>query len=270
LQAAEDEEVHARATPPPQKRFAPPRHAARMTRLLYSDTVEGEYVRAFAARVLASGPGWVQLDQTAFHVEGGGQPADTGTLRAGGRAVRVVGVREEQGVVKHLLAEPDMLPQGGEVQGELDWARRFELMRGHTSGHLLAQAAWRLLNARCVGNSIDVGKLRIDLGAKVGPDELRRMEDEVNQAIARDRAVRVRQMERSTLQGLVGERGLLELSPPDPVLRAIEVQDYDLCPCSGTHVAQTREVGGVKLLKRESKGQGVNRVTYQLAADPEP
>jgi misacylated tRNA(Ala) deacylase len=240
-----------------------------MTRLLYSDTVEGEYVRSFAARVTASGPGWVALDQTAFHVEGGGQPADQGTLRVAGQEHRVQRVVQEGAVVKHLLGDPGAhLAPGAPVEGVLDWARRFELMRGHTSGHLLAQAAWRLLNARCVGNSIDVGRLRIDLGARIGPSELRRMEDEVNSAVARDRAVRIRQMERSTLDALVGERGLLALSPPDPVLRAIEVQDYDLCPCSGTHVAQTREVGGVKLLKRESKGQGVDRVTYQLAPQP--
>ncbi|MCA1812657.1 MAG: alanyl-tRNA editing protein [Halobacteriales archaeon] len=240
-----------------------------MTRLLYSDSVEGEYVRSFRARVQASGPGWVQLDQTAFHVEGGGQPADHGTLRLGAQEVRVQRVVQEGGVVKHLLAGPEQLAPGGEVEGELDWARRFELMRGHTSGHLLAQAAWRLLNARCVGNSIDIAKLRIDLSARTGPNELKRMEDEVNQAIARDRQVRIRMMDRATLGTLVGERGLLELSPPDPTLRAIEVQDYDLCPCSGTHVAQTREVGGVKLLKRESKGQGVDRITYQLAASAE-
>jgi misacylated tRNA(Ala) deacylase len=99
---------------------------------------------------------------------------------------------------------------------------------------------------------------------------MKRLEDEVNQAIARDKAVRIKLMDRSTLESQVGERGLLDLSPPGDVLRAVEVQDYDLCPCSGTHVAGTREVGGVKLLKRESKGKGVDRITYQLTADAGP
>lgn len=240
-----------------------------MTRLLYFDSVEGEYLRSFAARVVASGEGWVQLDQTAFHVEGGGQATDTGTLRAGGMELRVHGVKQEGPIIKHFIEGAAPSP-GAEVEGEIDWSRRFELMRGHTSGHLMAKAAWSLLNAKCVGNSIDVGKLRVDLSARIGPSEMTRMEDEVNQAIARDRAVRIKLMERSTLESQVGERGLLDLSPPGDVLRAIEVQDYDLCPCSGTHVKGTREVGGVKLIKRESKGKGVDRITYALQTHPEP
>lgn len=244
-----------------------------MTRLLYYDTVEGEYLREFAARVVDAGPGWAVLDQTAFHVEGGGQAADHGWLRTASGDARVVGVRQEGGLVKHLLDPAGPAPAvGAEVRGAIDWQRRYDLMRGHTSGHLMAKAVWALLGARCVGNSIDLGKLRIDVKpARLGPAELKRIEDEVNQAIARDRAVRIRMMDRDRLaQGEPGERDLLALSPPGDVLRAIEVQDYDLCPCSGTHVAQTREVGGVKLLKRESKGQGTDRITYQLVASPEP
>jgi misacylated tRNA(Ala) deacylase len=78
-------------------------------------------------------------------------------------------------------------------------------------------------------------------------------------------------LDRARLQeGEAGARGLLELSPPGDTLRAIEINEYDLCPCSGTHVAGTREVGGLKLQKRESKGQQTDRITYQLAANPDP
>jgi misacylated tRNA(Ala) deacylase len=242
-----------------------------VTRLLYYDSVEGEYQREFRARVVASGEGWVALDQTAFHVEGGGQATDVGMLGFPGGEAKVLAVKQDEGVVKHFIegASPAV---GSEVQGAIDWQRRFELMRGHTSGHLMAKAVWALLNAKCVGNSIDVGKLRIDVRpARLGPPELKRIEDEVNQAIARDKQVRIRQLDRARLQeGEPGERDLLALSPPGAVLRAIEVQDYDLCPCSGTHVAGTREIGGVKLLKRESKGQQTDRISYQLVASPEP
>lgn len=249
-----------------------------MTRLLYDDSVEGEYLRQFQARVLDAGPGWVALDQTAFHVEGGGQAFDTGALRFAGGAARVTAVKQDGAVIKHFLASADPAkplaapPIGASVEGTLDWDRRFALMRGHTSGHLLAKAVWSLLNAKCVGNSIDLGKLRIDAKpARLTPADLKRLEDEVNQAIARDRAVRIRAMDRATLlQGEAGARDLLALSPPGDTLRAIEVEGYDLCPCSGTHVAGTREVGGVKLLKRESKGQGTDRITYALVDSPEP
>lgn len=249
-----------------------------MTRLLYYDTVAGEYLREFRGRVVESGPDWVALDQTAFHVEGGGQATDTGALRFAGGTARVTAVRQDGPRVKHFLAPADpsrplVLPAAGaEVAGAIDWDRRFALMRGHTSGHLLAKAVWSLLNATCVGNSIDLGKLRIDVKpARLTPADLKRLEDEVNQAIARDRAVRIRAMDRATLlQGEAGARDLLALSPPGDTLRAIEVEGYDLCPCSGTHVAGTREVGGVKLLKRESKGQGTDRITYTLVDTPEP
>lgn len=240
-----------------------------MTRLLYYDTVEGEYLREFRARVVASGEGWVALDQTAFHVEGGGQPADTGLLRFPGGEARVVGVRHEGAIVKHAVEGTSPAP-GTEVEGVVDWQRRFALMRGHTSGHLLARAVWNLLNAKCVGNQVDVGRLRVDVRpARLGPAEVKRIEDEVNQAIARDRLVSIRMMDRARLEGEVGERGLLDLAPSGEQMRAIEVQDYDLCPCSGTHVARTLEVGGVKLLKRESKGQQTDRITYQLVASPD-
>lgn len=242
-----------------------------MTRLLYYDTVEGEYLRQFRARVVDAGEGWVALDQTAFHVEGGGQATDTGQLRFAGGEAKVLAVKQEGAVVQHRIAGAAP-PVGSEVEGTIDWERRFALMRGHTSGHLMAKAVWSLLNARCVGNSIEVDKLRIDVRpARLGPAELKRIEDEVNQAIARDRAVRIRLLDRDRLrEGEAGERGLLDLSPPGDMLRAIEVQDYDLCPCSGTHVAQTREVGGVRLKKRESKGQGTDRITYELVASSEP
>lgn len=240
-----------------------------MTRLLYYDTVEGEYLRQFRGRVVGAGEGFVVLDQTAFHVEGGGQATDRGVLTFGGQQARVLGVKQDGDVVKHFLEGPAPAV-GAEVEGSIDWERRFELMRGHTSGHLMARAVWGLLNAKCVGNSIDVGRLRIDVRpARLTHDDMKRIEDEVNQAIARDRAVRIKMMERSTLESQVGERGLLDLSPPGDVLRAIDVQDYDLCPCSGTHVAGTREVGGVKLRKRESKGQGTDRVSYELVASPD-
>lgn len=241
-----------------------------MTRLLYYDTVAGEYLRGFRARVLDAGPGFAVLDQSAFHVEGGGQPADTGILRFRGGEARVVGVRQEGAMVKHLLEGPAPAP-GSEVVGEVDWERRYALMRAHTSGHVMARAVWNLVNARTVGNRVDVGKARIDVRpARLGPGDLRRLEDEVNQVIARDRAVRIRMLDRDRLaQGEPGERGLLALSPPGDVLRVIEVQDYDLCPCAGTHVARTLEVGGVKLLKRESKGQQTDRITYELVASPD-
>ncbi|HEX2021648.1 MAG TPA: alanyl-tRNA editing protein [Candidatus Thermoplasmatota archaeon] len=259
-----------------------------MTELLWMPAADGakgregnpNYVRSFDAKVLKTLDGWALLDRTAFYAEGGGQPSDVGLLTWDGGESRVVRV-SKRGAVKHDL-EGSMPPVGAVVHGEVDWALRHAHMRMHTSQHLLSGVMWKLHGARTAGNQIHAERSRVDFEpVKLDADLLRDVETEVNRILAADLPVRVYEEDRAVLEARLAadkasERNLLNLVPQSVRrLRIVEIADpgeafpayrgaVDVCPCAGTHVARTGEIGRMEILGRESKGERRERVEYLL------
>lgn len=244
-------------------------------------TANPNYVRSFTAKVQKTLEDWALLDRTAFYAEGGGQPSDEGTLTWDGGEARVKHV-SKKGAVKHVIAG-DVPPVGATVHGEIDWDRRFAHMRMHTSQHLLSGVVWKMRKARTAGNQIHADRSRVDFEpAKFTTSDLRDVEAEVNRILDADVPIVIYEADRADLEARLaadasgGDRSLLNLVPQSVRrLRVVEIADpdgavpeykgsIDFCPCAGTHVARTGEIGRMEILGRETKGADRERVEYLL------
>ena len=223
-------------------------------RLYYADA----YLRTFEAEVVERldyhGQAAVVLDRSAFYPEGGGQPSDRGLLNQ----TRVIDVieRERDGAVLHVLEAPLAGPLTADrVVGTIDGARRFDLMQQHTGQHILSEAFIQTANALTVSFHLnpdpDEGALTIDLNTtKLSPAQIDRAEDAANQIVWENRPVSARFVTNEELAALPLRR------PPkvDTSIRVVEIQDFDWSACGGTHVARTGEVGLIKIVKVERRG----------------
>lgn len=215
-------------------------------RLFYADPYQARFEARVLERLTWDDHPAVILDRTAFYPSSGGQPADRGTLGS----VAVVGaeVRPEDGAVVHLLAEPlaDEI-----VVGQIDWERRFDHMQQHTGQHLLSAACEQLLEADTVSFHLGSEASTIDLDrARVTPQEIEPVEALVNRVIWEDRRVEPQLLDPEDLVGL-------DVCPPPDVegpVRLVEVVDFDLNPCGGTHVARTGEIGILKVVRLDYRG----------------
>ncbi len=244
----------------------PPAVAA--TRILYMDERKGQepdpcYLREFDAKVVERGPDYVILDQTLFYAEGGGQPDDRGLLRWPGGEAKVLRVTKEKGVYKHHM---DRIPEADDVHGVIDWERRYKHMRMHTSQHLMSGLVYRIFTARTVGNQIHADFSRVDFApANFTAADLQRIEDESNAVADAAVDVRIFEEDRAVVANRVEDRALLDLIPQSiRRLRVIDIGKADYCPCGGTHLKNTREIGKVHILEKRSKGKETDRVSYEL------
>lgn len=221
-------------------------------RIYYSEP----FRRSFDGKVLAvetvAGHTHVTLDQTAFYPTSGGQPFDTGTL--GGAAVTDV-IDREDGMIAHVVSGS---PRIGEVlTGEIDWARRFDHMQQHTGQHVLSAAFDRLCGART--ESFHMGQISstIDLAREVSEAEIARVEDDANRIVWEDRPVTIRFASAEEAAAMPLRKESARTGP----LRLIDVQDYDLSACGGTHVERTGAIGVIAIAGWEKFKSG-SRVEF--------
>ncbi len=210
----------------------------------------------------------VVLECTAFYPLGGGQPADKGVIKSEHGEIRVVDVRMEKGFVGHFGDEiSGQLAEGDHVKGIIDWTRRFALMRIHTAAHLMSEAVRKVVGSplAIVGSRIDVDKARLDLGydRSLGP-LLLEIEKVANQVVKENRHVEIKMMPREEAENYVAKfhESLKILPPQVQKVRIVEIKDWHACACGGIHVKATREVGVIKVLRRMSKGKGVERIEF--------
>jgi misacylated tRNA(Ala) deacylase len=241
--------------------------------LAYSDA----YARSISATVRhvegAETP-LIVLDRTIFYPGGGGQPADRGVLlRAGdGRTWTVRVARKQDGEIVHEL-EPDGADPpavGDALQVDLDWARRYALMRTHTALHALCGVVWRDHGAQVTGGNMEPGSGRMDFEFEsMSGDLVDSIEAAVNAELAADRDVRVAVLPRAeafAIPDLI--RTKINLLPEGiEEVRTIEIVGLDLQADGGTHVANTREVGQIRVTGYESKGRINKRIRIELV-DP--
>jgi len=236
------------------------------------------YARRVEGRVVAvddSGEApLVVLDRTVFYPGGGGQPSDRGQLlrASDGRSWTVRGARKSDGEIVHEL-EPDESgpPQRDDVLTvDLDWARRFALMRTHTALHALCGVVWRDYEALVTGGNMEPGGGRMDFEFERMSGELvDEIEAKVNAELAARREVRVNVLPRDeafAIPDLI--RTKINLLPAGiEEIRTIEIVGLDLQADGGTHVANTAEVGGIRVTGYESKGRINKRIRLALV-DP--
>lgn len=216
------------------------------------------YLKEFEATVVAVNGDQVVLDRTAFYPRGGGQPSDHGTLWADGDEYRVLDVKKQGGEVWHTLDRPAAFSVGAPVRGLIDWDRRYKLMRTHTALHILCGVMWRDYHVSVTGGDMEPLAARMDFELeRMSADFAREVEEKINAEVAAAREVRIRVLPREEafqIPDLI--RTKINLLPPDiHQVRTVEVVGLDLQADGGTHVANTREVGRIKVVGHESKGK---------------
>jgi misacylated tRNA(Ala) deacylase len=214
----------------------------------------------------------VVLDRTVFYARGGGQPGDTGTLRWNGGEVAVTDTvhSKADAEIVHVL-EGDPPARGTQIVGEIDWERRYVLMRSHTALHALSGVIFRDYGARATGGNIEGGGVaRMDFELESMSQEFgREVEEKLNARLAEDHPVHVSFVPRAQVledPDLIRTKVNLVPESVDPV-RVIDIEGIDKQADGGTHVRTTREVGRVRVVKTESKGKSNKRMRIELV-DP--
>lgn len=224
------------------------------------------YLRSCEAVVVAASEEGVVFDRTVFHARGGGQPGDTGVLRWGEGEARVLDTVRRHGEVLHVLggAAP---PVGTRVRAEIDWDRRYALMRTHTALHVLSAIVFREHGAKVTGGNMEPGVARMDFELEaISRDFGREVEARLNAALAEDRPVRVSFVPRAEALAdpdLIRTKVNLIPEHVDPI-RVIDIEGLDRQADGGTHVRSTGEVGAVRVTGTESKGRGFKRMRIEL------
>lgn len=244
--------------------------APAVTELAYLADLDAAYVRSFRARVRALPPGSLVLDRTYFYPTGGGQLSDRGRLRLpDGATVDVVDVTKSGASVLHRLGRAGRsaaLAVGVELDAEIDWGRRHQHMRLHTAQHLLSARVHALTGRRTRRASMAGDGGTVDLeSAWTGPPTLPELEADVNAYFARPLEVRIVHVPRAEWENAAaGRSGLVPLAPQVDPVRVIEIDGVDRCPCGGTHVRSTGEVGRLELAPFVPLPEGAIRVPFRL------
>ena len=234
------------------------------TELLFRDDA---YLQSATARVVSVGERGIELDRTLFYPVGGGQPGDTGRLvRNNGETVAVVDTRKGETVdsVMHVLAPGSPPLEIGEaVTLNLDWRRRYALMRLHTALHVMSC----VVIAPVTGGNIAPDKARLDFDIDMERLNAAHIETETNALIARGVQTETVWITDAELDARPELVKTMSVQPPRGAgrVRLLSIPGIDLQPCGGTHVLNIGEIGGIRVLRIKSEGKRNRRVEIALA-----
>ena len=237
-----------------------------MTDFVYRDN---SYLKTLAARVTEITPdGGIVLDRTILYAASGGQPNDTGRIISSeGGVLPIVNVVHPEGDKARIVHVPAQgapsLTLGEAVTLELDWDRRYRLMRMHTALHLLSV----VFAFPVTGGSIGEDKGRLDFDMPDVPADLAALEAELNAMVVAAHPVTHEWISDAEMAANPGLIKTMKVKPPmgQGRVRLVRIGDVDLQPCGGTHVANTSEIGPLKLGKIEKKGAQIRRVALLFA-----
>ena len=234
-----------------------------MTERLYA---QDAYLQSCQARVTAADEQGIYLDQTVFYAMGGGQPGDSGQLlMADGSVIRINDTRATtDGQVLHILTDLASQPSiGAQVTATIDWERRYKHMRLHTCLHLLCA----VVDAPVTGGSIGAERARLDFDVPEPILDKTQITAALNQLIVANHPVRSRWISETEMDARPELVKTMSVQPPrgQGDVRLLEIEGVDLQACGGTHVAQTGEIGPVKVAKIEKKSRLNRRVIVTFA-----
>jgi len=233
------------------------------TELLFRDDA---YLKTATARVLAASERGIELDRTVFYPLGGGQAGDAGALvRQSGERISIADTRKgaTPDSVLHVPASGAPLPEPGETLGlEIDWPRRYRLMRLHTALHLLSC----VVVAPVTGGNIVPDKARLDFDIDLAALDATRIESETNRLIVSGAATETAWITDAELDAQPELVKTMSVQPPRGLgrVRLLRIPGIDLQPCGGTHVANIAEIGAIRVVKIRSEGRHNKRVEIVL------
>jgi misacylated tRNA(Ala) deacylase len=234
------------------------------TELLFRDDA---YLQTASARVLAVHDRGIELDRTIFYPLGGGQPGDTGAfVRPNGERIAIVDTRKGDAIdsVVHVPAPATPRPEPGEMLTlEIDWPRRYALMRLHTALHVMSC----VVVAPVTGGNIAPDKARLDFDIDMSLLDAGKIERETNALIARGVDTETVWITDEELEARADLVKTMSVAPPRGAgrVRLLRIPGIDLQPCGGTHVRNIAEIAGIKVLKIRSEGKRNRRVEIALA-----
>ncbi|TRN00773.1 alanine--tRNA ligase [Sulfolobus sp. E1] len=233
-------------------------------KLYYKD----QYMRSFEAKVIQVFKNYIVLDRTAFYPEGGGQLGDTGVIYDinNNENYKVIDTQKVGEVVVHVLDKEPKIKAGDIVKGEIDWERRYRLMRHHTATHIILASAKRVLGDHVwqagAEKTPEKGRLDITHHKPLTEEEIKLIEDYANKVIADRRPVRPIEINRIEAEMKYGVSIYEGGVPNSAIIRLLEIKDWDIESCGGTHVSNTSEIGSVKIINVEKIQDGVIRLEY--------
>ncbi|WP_417841667.1 alanyl-tRNA editing protein [Terasakiella sp.] len=234
-----------------------------MTKELFRDD---SYLKECTATVSAVQDNAIILDQTVFYPTGGGQPGDSGTFTlSDGRTITIANTVKDRdtGAHLHLVEEGTPLPDVGEtLTAQIDWDRRYILMRMHTALHIMCSK----VDGAVTGGSIGLEKSRLDFDLPEVPDK-DELANAINAEITANKPVEVSAISDSELAANPDLIRTMSVKPPmgQGQVRTIRIAEVDYQPCGGTHVKSTGEIGPIRIGKIEKKGKLNRRINIHFA-----
>lgn len=226
-------------------------------------------LREWDAHVLASGPDGITMDRSAFYPGGGGQPPDHGVLLWGGVQTRIVGARYADGEPVYIPDETDPIPPPGTaVRGAVEDERRTLLMRTHSGLHVLCGVVFRDYGSLVTGGNMEPGIARMDFDLPEVPVGFKEtVEAACNAEVAADRAISVSFLPRAEAFAIPDIIRTATNLLPDHIelVRIVDIAGLDTQADGGTHVASTRQIGRLEVVKMENKGRGFRRLRVRIA-----
>ena len=225
-------------------------------RLYYQDAYTSRFTAVIVDRMTENNRFAVTLNQTHFYPTSGGQPFDRGMLN--GLPVVDVTIRAEDGAVLHWLE--DAAPKDDKVTAVIDWPRRFDHMQQHTGQHILSQAFIRIAEAQTIGFHLSDDTVTIDLDVnKLTDEDLNRVEQLANQIVWENRPINIHMVTQTEAKKMPIRK--IPAAQTNKI-RLIDIENFDLTACGGTHVSRTGGVGLIKIVKLERRRENL-RVEFR-------
>lgn len=230
---------------------------------------EDSYLKSCEARVVSVDEAGIELDQTVFYAMGGGQLGDTGVLRkADGSEVTITDTRKdrETGRYCHITDNASRIAVGDTVTAEIDWDRRYRLMRMHTACHLLCAA----IDGGVTGGAVGPDKSRLDFDLQDTALDKEAIGETLNRLVDEDHPLEILWITDEEMEAKQDLVRTMSVKPPTGSgrVRLMKIGEHvDLQPCGGTHVKRTGEIGRLEVGKIENKGKRNRRVNIRLAGD---
>ena len=225
------------------------------------------YTKEFETRIKSIEQNFIELEETYFYPEGGGQPTDSGKLTKQGKEYIITHVEKNSGQIKHYLENIEGLSVGDNVICSIDWAKRFNHMRYHTATHVLSKVIFNHTGATVTGSQIYEHKARADFNVEsFDKAKLIEMEAQANELLSQCKVTTSEFKERGEAFKDPDVIRTSENIVPEWVksVRIITVPGIDAQACGGTHVSNTCEVGVIKITKVDNKGKGHRRLYFEL------
>ncbi len=228
---------------------------------------EDSYKKSFKAVINKINENKLTLSETLFYANSGGQPGDTGIIRCGDMEMKVIDtVKGNDGEIIHILDKDysSELPDGEnlEVEGQIDWDRRYVLMKNHTALHILNYFVMNETGAMVTGGQVGVEKSRMDFNTQsVDKEKMQTLIDKCNDIVKQNVEITI---EKITSEDFKKDENLvrtLSVAPPDnELIRLVKIGDIDKQACGGTHIRNTGEIKSINLKKLQNKGKNNKRV----------